>query len=589
VYQNFFSFRERPFKLVPNPEYFFMSRSHEEALAHLTYAISQGDGFVTITGEVGTGKTTLCRVFLENLDDITESAYIFNPKLNPKQLLMTIDEEFGLVFDAENTKELIDTLNSYLMEKKVEGKKVVLLIDEAQNLAADVLELIRLLSNLETSKSKLLQIVLVGQPELGDILDSHELRQLGQRITLRCNLKPLTFKEVKEYIAHRIHIASKKPVVQFTQAAYRSIYKYSAGIPRLINIVCDRALLTAYVLNQKKITANITRTAILELSGRSDLKRIGPLGWKKASFVLSILCLALIILFVYRTEVADLKGIFTQAKIKTTEITEPAPSPPSDTLQASTPRLNLPDTQPKSVRQSVSAKTPAPVKQPVAVKQPSTEKNFSDFLRDMDVSSSRHLALKAVLKLWKSEAEIASALNSLENDDAFFKLASEQNGLVVKRLGCNLNLIKSLNLPAVLAVSLPEWESPGYLSIHKIDALKITLQKATNNEFIELTPDLLKPYCSGAVYIPWKNFFAYKGTIPLTASGESVIMLKMHLQDIGFNDIEINPIYDDLTKQAVKQVQKKNGIRPDGIVGPLTKIVLYNEKKSLNIPHLSRQ
>lgn len=574
---------------MPNPEYFFMSRSHEEALAHLTYAISQGDGFVTITGEVGTGKTTLCRVFLENLDDITESAYIFNPKLNPRQLLMAIDEEFGLEFDADNTKELIDTLNSYLMEKKAEGKKVVLLIDEAQNLAADVLEMIRLLSNLETSKSKLLQIVLVGQPELGDILDSHELRQLGQRITLRCNLKPLTFKEVKEYIAHRVHIASKKPVAQFTQAAYRSIYKYSGGIPRLINIVCDRALLTAYVLNQKKITANITRTAISELSGRSDLKRIGPLDWKKASIVLTILCLALIILFVYRTEVADLKGVFTQAKIKTTEITEPAPSPPKDSLQAITPRLNLPVTQPDSAGQSVSAKTPAPIKKPVAVKQPSTEENFSDFLRDMDVSSSRHLALKAVLKLWKSEAEIAPALNSLENDDAFFKLASEQNGLVVKRLGYNLNLIKSLNLPAVLAVSLPEWESPGYLSIHKIDAQKITLQKATNNQFIELAPDLLKPYCSGAVYIPWKNFFAYRGTIPLTASGESVIMLKMHLQDIGFNDIEINPIYDDLTKQAVKQVQRKNGIRPDGIVGPLTKIVLYNEKKSLNIPHLARQ
>jgi len=233
VYQNFFSFKERPFKLVPNPEYFFLSQSHEEALAHLKYAISQGDGFVAITGEIGTGKTTLCRVFLESLDENTESAYIFNPKLSPRQLLMAINEEFGLVFDADNTKELIDTLNSYLMGKKAEGKNVVLLVDEAQNLAVKVLELIRLLSNLETSKSKLLQIVLVGQPELGDILDSHELRQLGQRITLRCNLKPLTFKEVKEYIAHRIHIASKKPVAQFTQAAYRAIYKYSAGIPRL--------------------------------------------------------------------------------------------------------------------------------------------------------------------------------------------------------------------------------------------------------------------------------------------------------------------------------------------------------------------
>ncbi len=577
MYQNYFSFRERPFKLVPNPEYFFMSRSHEEALAHLTYAISQGDGFVAITGEVGTGKTTLCRVFLENLDETTESAYIFNPKLNPLQLLMAINEEFGLTVDADNTKELIDTLNAYLMDKKAVGKKVVLLIDEAQNLAANVLELIRLLSNLETSKSKLLQIVLVGQPELGDILDSHELRQLGQRITLRCNLIPLTFKEVKEYIEHRIHIASKKTVVQFTHAAYRTIYKYSSGIPRLINIVCDRALLTAYVLNQKKITANIAKTAILELSGRGDLKHIGPLGWKKASLILSILSLVLAIILLYQIDPIDLKGIFTQAKIKTPELTEPAPSPPGDTVPTTLLSSSLPQTQPASVKKTLPDT------------QPQSAESFPEFLQDMEIPSSRHLALKAVLELWEAGVEIAPALIDLENDDAFFRLAAEQNGFVVKRLGCNFDLIKSLNLPAVLGVTLPEWETPGYISIHKIDDQKITLKKATGNEFIELPPDVLKPYCSGAVFIPWKNFFAYKGTIPLSSTGESIIMLKMHLQDIGFNGIEINPFYDDHTKQAVKQVQKKNGLRPDGIVGPLTKIVLYNEKKSLNIPRLASQ
>ena len=573
MYQNFFSFKERPFKLVPNPEYFFMSQSHEEALAHLKYAISQGDGFVAITGEVGTGKTTLCRVFLENLDENTESAYIFNPKLSPKQLLMEINEEFGLAFDADNTKELIDTLNSYLMGKRAEGKNVVLLVDEAQNLAVNVLELIRLLSNLETTKFKLLQIVLVGQPELGDILDSHELRQLGQRITLKCNLKPLTFKEVKEYIVHRIHIASKKPVVQFTRAAYRAIYKYSSGIPRLINIVCDRALLTAYVLNQKKITANITRTAILELAGKGDVKYIGLVDWKKASFIFSILGLALFIIFFYLTGSNNLAELFRQANIKTPELVGPAPSPPGDAGKT------LPAT---------ASLTPLEM-QPVSVTKPSTVDKFLEFLKDMDVSSSRQLAYKAVLELWKTDAEIAPALHSLEDDHAFFRLAAEQNGLRVQRLRCDFNLIKSLNLPAVLAISLPEWESPGYLNIQRIDNHNIILSKATVKEIIVLPTELLKPYCPGAVYIPWKNFFAYKGTIPLTAPQDSVIKLKMHLQDIGFNRIEINPVYDDYAKQAVKQVQKKNGLRPDGIVGPLTKIVLYNEKKSLNIPHITRQ
>jgi general secretion pathway protein A len=576
VYQNFFCFKERPFKLVPNPEYFFMSQSHEEALAHLNYAISQGDGFVAITGEVGTGKTTLCRVFLESLDESMESAYIFNPKLSPKQLLMAINEEFGLSFEADNTRELIGALNSYLMEKKTEGKKVVLLIDEAQNLAANVLELIRLLSNLETTKFKLLQIILVGQPELADLLDSHELRQLGQRITLKCNLKPLTFKEVKEYIEHRIHIASPKPVVQFTSASHRAIYKYSAGIPRLINIVCDRALLTAYVLNQKKITATITQSAILELSGRSDLKRFGIVGWKKASWVFSLLGLGLLVLILQGTGFIDLRKMLSVSRLKSSAISESAPSPPVDSM--STPASpNLPKTE------------AARAKQPPAVTESLTIASFPDFLREMDVVSSRHLALKAVLKLWGTGAEIAPALDSLENDDAFFRLASEQNGLVVHRLGCNFNLIKSLNLPAVLAVSLPEWNSPAYLSIHKMDDHNIILNKGPRGEFIELSTDALKAYCTGTVYVPWKNFFAYKGTIPLTASGESVIMLKMHLQDIGFNSIEINPLYDDHTKTAVKQIQQKNGLRPDGIVGPLTKIVLYNEKTSLNIPHIARR
>ena len=210
MYKKFFGFKERPFKLVPNPAYLFLSRSNEEALAHLNFVISQGDGFVEITGEVGTGKTTLCRAFLESLDENTEAAYIFNPKLDSIQLLRAINDEFGINSDPDNTKDLIDTLNIFLMKKKAEGKNIIILIDEAQNLTDEVLEQLRLLSNLETTVDKLLQIILVGQPELGEMLDSHELRQLGQRITLSCHLVPLTYKETREYIKHRINIASQK-------------------------------------------------------------------------------------------------------------------------------------------------------------------------------------------------------------------------------------------------------------------------------------------------------------------------------------------------------------------------------------------
>lgn len=282
MYKNFFGFKERPFKLVPDPAYLFLSKSHEVALAHLNYAVIQGEGFVEITGEIGTGKTTLCRAFLENLDDKTKAAYIFNPKLNSIQLLKAINDEFGISSHADNTKDLIDTLNVFLIEKKSKGANVILVIDEAQTLDNEVLEQIRLLSNLETTKHKLLQIVLVGQPELEERLDSRELRQLGQRITLSSQLIPLSYKEVIQYIQHRIGIASGKPSVKFARAAYQAIYRYSSGIPRLINIVSDRALITAYVHEQEKITGDIVKAAIKELAGRGDIKRYSFRSRKRA-------------------------------------------------------------------------------------------------------------------------------------------------------------------------------------------------------------------------------------------------------------------------------------------------------------------
>ncbi|WP_083456354.1 ExeA family protein [Desulfosarcina cetonica] len=268
MYNRFFGLKERPFKLVPNPAYLFLSRIHEEVLAHLNYAVKYGEGFVEITGEVGTGKTTLCRMFLENLGEDTEAAYIFNPKLDALQLLKAINDEFGIpTADTDSLKTLIDRLNAFLLDKMAQGTRVILLIDEAQNLSADVLEQLRLLSNLETTTSKLLQIILVGQPELGALLESDALRQLSQRITLSCHLIPLTSAETRAYIQHRLHIASQKTVLEFTRAAYRSIFKYTGGVPRLINIACDRALLTAFSLGRTRVTNGIVRQAIRELDG----------------------------------------------------------------------------------------------------------------------------------------------------------------------------------------------------------------------------------------------------------------------------------------------------------------------------------
>ena len=293
MYEKFFSFREKPFKLVPNPAYLFLSKSHEETLAHLNYALSEGDGFVEITGEVGTGKTTLCRAFLESLDADTIAAYIFNPRLGPRQLIRAINDELGIKYDADNTKDLIDKLNAFLIRKKAQRKKVILLIDEAQNLSRNVLEQLRLLSNLETNQEKLLQIILVGQPELSEILDSHELRQLSQRITLRYHLSPLNHKETVEYIRYRINIAAQNAGIKFNRSAFRQIYKYSRGIPRVINIACDRSLLTAFGLSRHKITGSIARASIKELMGAGARGKFDLADWKKAFIIFAVLSVVL--------------------------------------------------------------------------------------------------------------------------------------------------------------------------------------------------------------------------------------------------------------------------------------------------------
>ena len=265
MYNRFFGFTERPFKLVPNPAYLYMSQSHQEAMAHLVYALDSGDGFVEITGEVGTGKTTLCRSFIEGLDKNTEIAYIFNPVLDPVELLRAVNTEFGISDEGQNSRELINSLNAFLIEKKSQGKEVVLIIDEAQILTRNELEQIRLISNLETTRSKLIQIILIGQPELRNLLNSHDLRQLRQRITLSCHLLPLSFKDTENYIRHRLGLASRGQAITFSNGAVKRIYKYSRGIPRLINISCDRALLTAFGLDQKGVSTKIAKTAIKEL------------------------------------------------------------------------------------------------------------------------------------------------------------------------------------------------------------------------------------------------------------------------------------------------------------------------------------
>ena len=270
MYKQFFRLKKNPFKLAPDPAYLFLSTGHEEALAHLRYGISEGEGFISITGTRGVGKTLICAAFVAGLSEKTKVAYFSDHVLSSEQLLKKIHRKFKIRPDEYNAKSLLDNFYSFLMEQKRGRKRVVLIIDEAQKLEKDAFEQIRLLSNLETNRDKLLQIVLVGQPELTEMLNSYELRQMGQRISVSFHINPLSFRETKEYILYRLNIASQGTRIEFDQSVFRYIFKYSKGIPRLINIACNKMLSTSYTYNQKRITGDIAKASIRELTGKAD-------------------------------------------------------------------------------------------------------------------------------------------------------------------------------------------------------------------------------------------------------------------------------------------------------------------------------
>lgn len=291
MYHQYFGLKEAPFSIAVNPRYLFMSPRHRDALAHLLYGVGAGGGFILLTGEVGTGKTTLNRCLLEQLPDATDIAIILNPALNALELLASVCDELGIDYRGEGSslKSLTDRLHAFLLENHGRGRKTVLLIDEAQHLDFEVLEQIRLLTNLETNSEKLLQIVLIGQPELATLLQRPELRQLNQRITARYNLQPLSPDETRAYIRHRLQVAGLTADRElFPSAAVRAIHRRTRGIPRLINVLCDRALLGAYGQNRGRVDRAMVRAAAREVMGEEG-EPAGGIRWRRALGVLALL------------------------------------------------------------------------------------------------------------------------------------------------------------------------------------------------------------------------------------------------------------------------------------------------------------
>lgn len=555
MYNGFFGFREKPFKLVPDPEFLFLGRTHEEALAHLTYAVSQGDGFVEITGEVGTGKTTLCRVFLENLDKDVEAAFIFNSKLDSVQLLKAVHIELSIPFIDEDPVSLTNSLNKFLLEKKALGKSVLLLIDEAQNLGRETLEQLRLLSNLETTRSKLLQIILAGQPELCDILDAYEMRQLRQRINLSCHILPLTRKETHNYISHRVNTALRKPETLFTPGAADLIHDYSRGIPRLINIACDRSLLAAYGLNRKKVTPHIIKIAIRELDIRKTARTGNRSFIRNTAFAVSSLLLAAVLFLTIE------KGI-----------------PPGwihyhDSVSDIPAKTEIPG------KPSEPAPLPAPVIEKADAKK---------ILSTMNMAAGRENALIHVLSLWNRQVQLDPFTKEIESDSHFFKIAAGQHNLEMLQVKGEPELIKKLNLPAILGVTSPDRDEKGYLAVVGIttDNEYIVLS-GSNGEKAKVDPDELTPFLYKNSYIVWKNIFGTDETISKTSPLTSVVSVKLFLRQTGFASIDSTPVYDLAVMDAVKKIQAKYGLTEDGLVGSMTKIILLREKEHDSTPCLT--
>ena len=267
MYLEYYKLSHAPFDITPNPRFLFHSTKHREAFNHLLYGIRERKGFVQLTGEVGAGKTTLCRALLEQLDSNFSTALILNPVLSPDELMKAIATEFGLNVKGRDRLETISTIGEFLLKQIELGRETVLIIDEAQDLTEELLEQVRLLSNIETDDRKLLQIVLMGQPELRERLNSPRLKQLRQRITVRFHLAALTRVEVAQYIQHRLQVAGAKGLPFFTAPAHWRIFNYSQGIPRLVNAVCDKALLASFVGRSERVTFSMVGRAIRELEG----------------------------------------------------------------------------------------------------------------------------------------------------------------------------------------------------------------------------------------------------------------------------------------------------------------------------------
>ena len=527
MYQSYFGLNEAPFSIAPDPRYLYMSQRHQEALAHLLYGVNGDGGFVLLTGEVGAGKTTVCRCLLQQIPPSCDVAYIFNPKLTVEELLSTICVEFGIDCPAGNAsiKVFIDCINAYLLDAHATGRHTVLIIDEAQNLSAEVLEQMRLLTNLETDQRKLLQIILLGQPELAEMLARPELRQLSQRIVARYHLGPLTKAEVAAYVRHRLEVSGAQRTL-IPAALMGRLYRLSGGVPRLINVLCDRALLGAYVQGKERVDrATLSKAAreVLHLERRGNL--VQPL------LVMLILAVGgLLGMTLYQQELGANKAATIPAAAGT-------PAIPAAKASAAGP----------------AGKSPVNRAKP-GTQLPDTLVWPEDELR----AGSRTMAYAALFRAWGVKYEGGDPCRQ-----------AESFGLRCRSARGGLDELRRLNRPAVLLMT----DGQGREFHAALIALKD--HSATFALGVETRTVAL-----GVLAAQWAGRYALLWRMPADAhenlrSGErgpAVQWLLRQLAQAQGRTAEPgnNPLFDDVLAGQVKQFQLAQGLIPDGAVGPQT-------------------
>jgi general secretion pathway protein A len=564
MYVSHFGLTEPPFSITPDPRYVYMSEHHREALAHLLYGVSQTGGFVQLTGDVGTGKTTLCRCLLEQLPPEVDVALILNPRLTSEELLAAVCDELRIPYpsSAPTVKALVDALYQYLLGAHARGRRTVLIIDEAQGLSAPVLEQVRLLTNLETAKEKLLQIVLIGQPELIELLDRPDLRQVAQRVTARYHLRAFALDGTRAYIAHRLHVAGAKTAV-FSDSAMREVHRRSGGVPRLINVICDRALLGAYATERDRVDARMVRRAATEVGGsiRRALRR--PLRWGIAA------ALAAVAVGLSIVTTPDLLAHFGGLRAPRTSMPTPVAKPPVPvTPPAADGAAGRSNGQPGSGMPSAIVA--------VATQPEPPRTNLSDLLASPSAKTDRRSAFVTLFSLWG--VQYARDTPGLACDHA------RENGLECLSRNGSWAKLRRFNLPAVLELTTPNG-ARHYVAVTSLDERSATVDVGGRPTTVPLVE--IDPLWEGSFLVLWKSPPFRATSIAPGQRGKHVAWLRQRLAEIDgapLASVE-RDFYDATLAARVKAFQRGRRLVPDGIVGEET-LALLMITSATGIPSL---